>query len=79
LVQVLAVPGAHIPFFVGDPVPRSMVGLLTAVGTAISALVALVHGDAAIVIIAAVAGAATGSATYLALPSHKKNLSEIPN
>lgn len=45
-----------------------MVGLLAAVGTAMSVLVVLAHGDVALVIIAVVAGAATGSAAYGALP-----------
>jgi hypothetical protein len=48
--------------------PRSMVGLLAAVGTAMPALLALVHVDVVVVIIAACAGAATGSAACLALP-----------
>jgi hypothetical protein len=39
-----------------------------------SVLVALVHGGAAIVVIAAVAGAAAGLATYLASPSLKKKI-----
>ena len=48
--------------------PRSMVGLLATVGAAMSALVGLVHGDLAWVIIVD-AAAATGLAAYLALPS----------
>jgi hypothetical protein len=51
--------------------PRSMVGLLAAVGTAMSALVAFAHGNLFWVIIAD-AAAATGLAAYLALPSKKK-------
>ena len=58
--------------------PRSMVGLLAAFGTAMSVLVALAHGDVALVIIAIVAGTATGSAAYAALPFSKKNLSYRP-
>lgn len=51
--------------------PRSMVGLLAAVGAAMSALASFVHGDliAVIIINAAVA---TGSAAYLALKPQKK-------
>ncbi len=53
---------------------RSMVGLLAAVGAAMSALVGLAHGDLVFVIIAG-AGAATGLAAYAAaLPQVKKNL-----
>jgi O-antigen/teichoic acid export membrane protein len=54
-------------------VPRSVVGLLAAVGTAMSLLAALAHGD---LFWAAVAGAAVawGLAAYLALPPTKKNL-----
>jgi len=51
--------------------PRVMVGLLAAVGAAMSALVALAHGDASLIIMACSAGAATGSAAYWALPSKK--------
>jgi len=50
--------------------PRSMVGVLAAVGTAMSALVALAHGGLVWLLIV-FAGAATGSAAYLALPSKK--------
>jgi hypothetical protein len=50
---------------------RSMVGLLAAVGAAMSAVVAFAHSDLALVIIAVGAGTATGSAAYLALPSKK--------
>lgn len=53
--------------------PRAMVGLLAAVGTAMSALVAFVHGDLAWVTIGN-AAAAAGLASYLALPINKKNL-----
>ena len=52
--------------------PRSMVGLLAAVGAAMSALVGLTHGDFAWAALAE-ASAATGLAAYLALPSTKKN------
>ena len=51
--------------------PRSMVGLLAAVGAAMSALVGLVHGDVVMVLITW-AATATGLAAYLALPSAKK-------
>jgi hypothetical protein len=52
--------------------PRSMVGLLAAVGTAMSALVAFAHGD---LIWAAIADAAvaTGLASYLSIEPSKKN------
>jgi hypothetical protein len=53
--------------------PRTMVGLLAAVGTAMSALVGLAHGDLVWLIIAD-AAAATGLAACLALPANKKNL-----
>lgn len=52
---------------------RSMVGLLAAVGAAMSALVAFAHGDLAGGMIAD-AAAATGLAAYLALPASKKTL-----
>ena len=62
--------------------PRSMVGLLAAVGAAMSALAALAHNDAVVVIVAATAGVATGSAAYLALPPPKTattpQLSRLP-
>ena len=48
--------------------PRSMVGLPAAVGATVSGLAALAHNNVAVVIIAVTAGAATGSAAYLALP-----------
>ena len=51
--------------------PGSMVGLLAAVGTAMSALVAFAHGNLIWVIIADAATTA-GLAAYLALPSQKK-------
>jgi hypothetical protein len=54
--------------------PRTMVGLLAAVGAAMSALVGLAHGDLVWVAIAD-AAAATGLAAYLALPvPNKKKL-----
>jgi hypothetical protein len=53
---------------------RSMVGLLAAVGTAMSVLAALAHADVVLTIIAAAAATATGSAAYLALPSKKFSL-----
>ena len=57
--------------------PRSMVGLLVAVGTAMSALVGFTHGDFSWLTISD-AAAASGLAAYLALPdgttrSLKKN------
>ena len=51
--------------------PRSMVGLLAAVGAAMAALAGLIHGDLVPVIIAA-ASAATGLAASLALDPSKK-------
>jgi len=48
--------------------PRSMVGLLVAVGAAMSALVGLVHSDLVWAIIA-VAALAAGLAAYAAAPS----------
>ena len=51
---------------------RSMVGLLAAVGAAMSALAALAHNDVVLLVIAISAGAATGSAAYRSLPSDKK-------
>ena len=54
--------------------PRSMVGLLAAVGATMSALVAFAHGTLAWVSIAD-AAAATGLSAYLALlPPQKKRL-----
>ena len=53
--------------------PRSMVGLLAAVGAAMSALVGLLRGEVAWVALAD-AAAATGLAAYLALPPNKKPL-----
>ena len=55
--------------------PRSMVGLLAAVGVAMSALVAFAHGDLIWLTIAD-AATATGLAAYLALPADpvKKNV-----
>jgi hypothetical protein len=52
-------------------VPRSMVGLLAAVGTAMSALVAFAHGYL-ICLAILVAAAAAGLAAYLALFSGKE-------
>jgi hypothetical protein len=46
--------------------PRSMVGLLAAVGAAMSALVGFAHGDLVLVTVAD-AAVATGLAAYLAL------------
>jgi hypothetical protein len=50
---------------------RSVVGLLAAVGAALSALVGLAHGELIWVTLAN-AAAATGLAAYLALPPLKK-------
>jgi len=54
---------------------RRTVGLLAAVGAVLSALVGLVHGDLASIMVAG-AGAATGLAAYSALPPLKKNVFE---
>jgi hypothetical protein len=50
--------------------PRSMVGLLAAVGTVMSALVGLSHGDYVSIMIVG-AGAATGLGVYLSQPAKK--------
>ena len=54
--------------------PRSMVGLLVAVGTAMSALVAFAHGYLAGLIIA-IAAVVAGTAAYVVAP-YSKNLSD---
>lgn len=54
---------------------RSMVGLLAAVASTMSALVGLAHGDPVPFLIAG-AGTASGLAAYLAMPSSKK-ISEL--
>jgi uncharacterized membrane protein YuzA (DUF378 family) len=51
--------------------PRSVVGLLAALGAAMSALVGLTHGDLISVMIVGT-GAATGLAAYLPLALQKK-------
>jgi hypothetical protein len=51
--------------------PRTVVGLLAAVGAAMSALAAFAHGDLVWTTIAD-AAAATGLAAYLALPAKKE-------
>lgn len=56
--------------------PRSMVGLLTAVGTAMSVLAPSAHGILFLLTIA-VAFAATGSAVCFGLPTTKKMLSRL--
>jgi hypothetical protein len=53
--------------------PRSMVGLLVAVGTAMSSFVAFAHGTLVWVVIAA-AAAAAGLAACTALPAKKRAL-----
>jgi hypothetical protein len=55
---------------------RGMVGLLAAIGAASSALVGLTHGELVWVMLAD-ATAAAGIAAYLALPSSKKNTSNL--
>lgn len=66
----------HVARRAGGPMPRSMVGLLAAVGTAMSVLVGFVHGGLVWVIIAD-AAAATGLAAFLALPPNKKKNSAL--
>lgn len=56
--------------------PRSMVGLLAAVGAAISVVASLAHGDLFWVAVAD-AAAATGLAAYLVLPPTKKRLTSL--
>ena len=51
--------------------PRTVVGLLAAVGTAASGLIASAHGDLAWVAVGG-AAAATGLASFLATPVQKK-------
>jgi hypothetical protein len=51
--------------------PRSVVGLLAAIGVAVSALVGLTHGDV-VPIMVATASTATGLGAYLALLPIKK-------
>jgi hypothetical protein len=52
---------------------RSMVGLLAAVGAAMSALVGLTHGDLAWGMVVCSASA-TGLVAFWAMPSSKKHL-----
>jgi hypothetical protein len=56
--------------------PRSMVGLLAAVGTAMSAFVAFAHGSLIWVTIV-VAAVATGLAAFAASPLSKKILKAV--
>lgn len=53
--------------------PRSMVGLLAAAGTAMSALVGLAHGDIVWVVIAD-AAVATGLIAYITAPFKKDTI-----
>jgi hypothetical protein len=53
--------------------PRRTVGLLAAVGAALSVLGAIAPNHIALVIAAVGAATATGSAASLALPTDKKN------
>lgn len=55
---------------------RGMVGLLAAVGAAMSLLASVVHGGLFWVAVTD-AAAATGLAAYLALPSTKKSLDDL--
>jgi hypothetical protein len=52
--------------------PRSIVGLLAALGAVLSAMMGFVHGDLA-ALVGLGAGLLTGGAAYLALPPFKKN------
>jgi hypothetical protein len=70
--------GVHIARCAGGQMPRSMVGLLAAVGAAMSALAGIVHGDFVPVVIAH-AAVATGLAAYLALSGNKKKSCDIPH
>jgi hypothetical protein len=58
--------------------PRSMVGLLAAVGAAMSAFVAFAHGDLVAATIAS-AAISTGLAAYAAAPLQKKSSEVITN
>jgi hypothetical protein len=58
-------------------VSRSMVGLLAAVGAMMSTLIAIIHGDVFVIVIALGAGTATGLAACLALPSLQKRISYV--
>jgi hypothetical protein len=55
---------------------RNVVGLLTAVGTTVSVLAALVHGDV-VAATAATAGLATGLGVYLSLSAKKTFSCEV--
>jgi hypothetical protein len=57
----------------GGPMPRSMVGLLAAAATAMSAFVGLAHDDLVWITLID-AAAATGLAAYAALPAEKKSI-----
>src|SRR5215469_940869 len=54
----------------GGLMPRSVVGLLAALGVVLSSLLAFVHGDLTPLVVVG-SGTATGLAAYLALPSQK--------
>jgi hypothetical protein len=56
--------------------PRTMVGLLAALGATMAALVSLAHGDLVGPTIVA-AGAATGLAAFVAAPKKKSRQSPI--
>jgi hypothetical protein len=61
-----------------NSMPRNMAGLLTAVGTAMSVLAVLAHSDAVLFMMAAAAGALTGSASCLSgCAVTKKNLNQV--
>jgi uncharacterized membrane protein len=53
--------------------PRSMVGLLVAVGTAVSVLAGLAHNGVALMVVALAAGVVSGTAACLSLPSKKSS------
>jgi hypothetical protein len=53
--------------------PRSVVGLVAALGVVLSSLLAFVHGDLTPLVVIG-SGTATGLAAYLALPSSKEKI-----
>jgi hypothetical protein len=58
--------------------PRSVVGLLAALGVVLSSLLGLTHGDLTPLVIVS-SGTATGLAAYLALPASKKISATFPD
>ena len=64
---------AYLVRLKGGSVPRSLAGLLTAAGTAMSVLAVVAHSHPVLFMMAAVAGVLTGSAACLASPQKKSN------